>query len=237
MTAKELAERYERVQEDVELACLKAGRARESVELLAVSKFQPVDAIKDAAALGQLYFGENYIQEALAKREELSGLPWAASLKWDMIGHLQTRKAALAAGAFNLLHTLDSLKLAAALEKRLQATGGFQNALIEVNIGEEPQKTGVLPNDVESMARSVLAQASRLRILGLMCMPPFTACGERARPYFGKLRRIRDKLEKLLGIRLPILSMGMSGDFMIAIEEGATIIRVGTAIFGERARA
>lgn len=234
MIPNRLLERYYSIEDEIQLACSRAGRKRDKVRLLAVSKFQTASAIKVLAEADQFYYGENYVQEALAKRRELSKEPFAPCLCWDMIGHIQTRKASLVAGAFNLIQTLDSLKLALALEKHLEQRNITQDVLIEVNIGMEPQKAGVYPDALFDLAASIKAQTPHLNLRGLMCLPPVLDSGEQARPYFVRLRGLKERLEAQMGHFLPDLSMGMSGDFGVAIEEGATIVRIGTAIFGPR---
>lgn len=230
MACPPLVERYADVEAQVEKACVSAGRRRDEVRLIAVSKFHPAQAILEVARAGQLEFGENYVQEAEAKRAELAEL--LPNLRWHLIGHLQSRKAAQVAGRYTLIHTLDTCKLADALEKRLE--GNVQDVLIEVNIGSEGQKSGVEPDGLAALATHIAEKCPHLNLLGLMCMPPVYDSGDAARPFFARLRHLRDGLEKGLGKKLPELSMGMSGDFPGAIAEGATIIRVGTGIFGPR---
>lgn len=229
-----LLERYAQVEEKVSAACRKAGRVRDDVLLLAVSKFQPASAIRELAAAGQKDFGENYVQEALAKHAFLAQDARCRELRWHMTGHVQSRKAAQVAGMFTLIHTLDSKKLADGLERKLSGTGGFQNALIEVNIGAEPQKAGVMPGELTDLGQYVLTNCPHIKLRGLMCLPPVFDSGEAARPFFASLRKLRDNLAAELGTELVELSMGMSGDFEAAIAEGATIVRIGTSIFGPR---
>ena len=234
MNPQALAGRLFEVRERVAQACRANGRRPEDVLLVAVSKFHPASDIAAVAAAGQKDFGENYVQEALEKRAELANDPAAANLRWHMIGHVQTRKAALVAGAFVLIHTLDSVKLADALERRLAVTGALQPVLMEINIGAEPQKAGVMPEEAEALGAHVLAACPHLELRGLMCLPPVFDAGEAARPYFARLRRLGEDLRSRLGIAMPELSMGMSGDFAAAVAEGATIVRIGTDIFGPR---
>ena len=180
-------------------------------------------------------FGENYMQEARAKQAELADL----AIRWHATGPVQTNKAKEVAGHFSLLHTLGTDALARAILRRLPE-GAVQDALLQVNIGEEPQKSGVAPSEIFSFVEGLLEgglvaeNGAQLRLRGLMCLPPNCGEGELARPYFIRLRELRDGLVSRFGIELPELSMGMSGDYRQAIEEGATIIRVGTDIFGER---
>ena len=234
MTPEQLAARLASVRERLAEACKANGRRPEDVLLVAVSKFQPASAVAAVAADGQRDFGENYVQEALTKRAELAGDPVASDLRWHMIGHVQSRKAAQVAGAFVLIHTLDSVKLADALERRLAVTGQLQPVLMEINIGAEPQKAGVMPEAAEALGAHVLAACPHLELRGLMCLPPVFDAGDAARPYFARLRRLGEDLRSRLGIAMPELSMGMSGDFAAAVAEGATIVRIGTDIFGPR---
>lgn len=234
MKPEELAARLGRVRERLEQACAACGRRPEDVLLVAVSKFHPAADVAAVAGAGQVDFGENYVQEALEKRAELAREPFAGRIRWHMIGHVQSRKAAQVAGAFALIHTLDSVKLADALERRLAESGALQSVLMEINIGEEPQKAGVMIGDAAALAEHVLARCPHLELRGLMCLPPVFDAGDAARPYFARLRRLGEDLRSRLGIGLPELSMGMSGDFPAAVAEGATIVRIGTDIFGPR---
>ena len=224
-----LGERLEAVRGRLAGAARIAGRKPEDVRLIAVSKLHPVEAILAAYGFGQRVFGENYVQEALAKQEALPDL----DVEWHCIGHVQTNKAKDVTGRFALIHTVDNLKFAETLARRLPEDIPVQRVLLQVNIGNEPQKAGVDEHDLPALAEAVLA-LPRLEVRGLMCLPPFFDGGEAARPYFARLRELRDDLEARLGIKLPELSMGMSGDCVQAVEEGATLVRVGTDIFGPR---
>jgi len=230
----DILERYAHVEEEVAAACRKACCRRDNVLLLAVSKFQAASAISAVASMGQSDFGENYVQEALAKREALAGEN--VSLRWHMIGHVQTRKASQIAGVFQMIHTMDSSRLADAFERKLAQTGASQDVLIEVNIAAEPQKAGIMPAELSGLGQHILENCPHINLRGLMCLPPVFDSGEASRPYFAKLRSLRDNLARELGVKLPELSMGMSGDFGAAIVEGATIVRIGTRIFGPRPR-
>lgn len=213
-------------------ACERAGRAPESVRLVAVSKFHPASDIAALVACGQREFGESYVQEALAKQDELVG----QDILWHFVGGLQTKKAKAVVGRFALAHSVDSEKLARELAKRAMEARILQPVLIEVNMGEE-QKAGVDEADLPALAKLVLSLKDRgcgLDLRGLMCLPPVFDSPEEAGPAFEYLRELRDGLSASLGVPLPELSMGMTGDFEAAIEEGATIIRVGTSIFGPR---
>lgn len=202
-------------------AVARAGRDPSSVRLIAVSKTRPASLVREAVAAGQTLFGENYAQELREKSDALG-----PGVEWHFIGALQTNKARLVVGRAALIHTCDRLALAQELSKRAQAAGLTQRVLLEVNVGGEPQKAGALPGEAAALLDRVRALPA-LGCDGLMCIPP--ASGD-PRPHF---RALRD-----LGARLGLreLSMGMSADFEVAIEEGATLVRVGTAIFGERAR-
>lgn len=222
----ELFDRYHAVQAKIHDACKVAGRNIEDVTLVAVSKFHPIGAIAAVASYGQKDFGENYIQEALAK---IAQLP---QLNWHAIGNIQSKKAKDIVGKFQLLHALSSHSLCEELAKRM-SPHEKQDVLIQVNIGHEDQKSGILPENMLEYTQKIKAYAN-IQISGFMCIPPFNDDACATRPYFTKMRQLRDHIEKELDIVLPHLSMGMSGDFTEAICEGATIIRVGTDIFGQR---
>ncbi len=212
-------------------AALRVGRDPGTVRLVAVSKKVPLERLQEAVDAGQRLFGENYLQEAL---EKINRLP--PDISWHFIGHLQTNKAKLAASCFQAIETIDRLKLARTLDRHLMDLDRAMSVLIQVNIGREPQKSGVLPEEAEELLRG-MADCSNLRVKGLMAMPPYFDDPEAARPFFRQLRHLAAELANkgLLGGHGPIeLSMGMSGDFEVAIEEGATLVRVGTALFGPR---
>ncbi|WP_022655308.1 YggS family pyridoxal phosphate-dependent enzyme [uncultured Desulfovibrio sp.] len=235
MTTEEaLRERYARVLERLDAVCAAAGRKREDVTLIAVSKLHPAVDVAEVARAGQLDFGENYVQEALQKREDLAGEFVCRNLRWHMIGHVQSRKVAQVAGAFALIHTLDSRKLADGLERRLAVQKASQPVLMEVNVAAEPQKSGLMAEDLPALADHILENCPRLELRGLMCLPPVFDAGEAARPHFARLYALREELRGRLGLPLPELSMGMSGDFAAAVAEGATMVRIGTDIFGPR---
>jgi pyridoxal phosphate enzyme (YggS family) len=199
-------------------ACARAGRDPASVRLVAVGKTKPIELLREAQAAGQTIFGENYAQEL---REKADALPGA---EWHFIGALQTNKARLVVGRAALVHTCDRLALAQELSKRARSAGLTQRVLLEVNVGREPQKAGVVPEDAAALLDQVRALPA-LACEGLMCIPP---AGGDPRGYFRSLRQLAERL----GLRE--LSMGMTADYEAAIEEGATLVRVGTAIFGER---
>ncbi len=225
-TQYEIRERFTIVQAGIGAAAYKAGRDASSIRLVLASKTQPSEAIRAAANAGARDFGENYVQEAIAKRAELSDL---TDIRWHLIGHLQTNKVKVAASAFALIHSVDSVRLAEALAHAQPAPR--VHALIEVNLGGEASKTGVAPDGVAAILD---AARDKLEIDGLMTIPPPGANAEAARPYFAQLRELRDRLARQSGYALSELSMGMSDDFEVAIEEGATIVRIGRAVFGER---
>jgi pyridoxal phosphate enzyme (YggS family) len=225
-TQYEIRERFTIVQTRVGAAAYKAGRDASSIRLVLASKTQPSEAIRAAANAGARDFGENYVQEAIAKRAELSDL---TEIRWHLIGHLQTNKAKVAASGFALIHSVDSVRLAEALA-RAQPSPRV-HALIEVNLGGEASKTGVAPDGVAAILD---AARDKLEIDGLMTIPPPASTAEAARPFFAQLRELRDRLATQSGYALSELSMGMTDDFEVAIEEGATIVRIGRAVFGER---
>ena len=234
MNTDVLRERYARVLERLDAACAAAGRGRDDVVLIAVSKLHPAADVAAVARAGQLDFDENYVQEALQKREELAGEPACRNVRWHMIGHVQSRKAAQVAGAFALIHTLDSRKLADGLERRLAVLEARQPVLMEVNVAAEPQKSGIMAEDLPALADYIVESCPHLELRGLMCLPPVFDAGEAARPHFARLRVLCEELRARLGLPLPELSMGMSGDFEAAVAEGATLVRIGTDIFGPR---
>ncbi len=237
--ARELSERLATVKGRMAEACRRAGRAVDGVRLVAVSKFHPASDVAALARAGQRDFGESYVQEALAKQDELAGQNELAeqNILWHFVGGLQTKKARAVAGRFALVHSLDSAKLARELARRAADAGVLQPVLIEVNLGGEEQKAGVDEAELTGLAELALSlhhNGLGLDVQGLMCLPPDFDAPELARPFFAHLHELRDGLESRLGAALPHLSMGMTGDFEAAIEEGATIIRVGTSIFGPR---
>jgi pyridoxal phosphate enzyme (YggS family) len=212
-----------RVQEAVARACARAGRSPDHVLLIAVSKTVDVERVRLAIAAGVAALGENRVQEAKEKIEALG-----RAVPWHLIGSLQTNKARDAARLFDWIHSVDRLELAQALSRRAHGGDRALNVLLQVNLGDEPQKGGVAPAELERLHEKV-AGLPDLEVRGLMAIPPATAEPEQARPYFRRLRELRDELG------LEHCSMGMSADFEVAIEEGATMVRVGTAIFGARA--
>jgi pyridoxal phosphate enzyme (YggS family) len=224
------------IRERIANAARRAGRNPADVALMAVTKTQPAGRIVEAYAAGQRLFGENRVQEFAEKFGALAELQDA---EFHMIGHLQSNKATKAAEIFYGLDSVDSAKLAERLNAAAERAGKTLGVLIEINSGGEAAKSGVAPDSAE--LEQILAAAAdwpHLRIRGLMTVPPFTDDPEGARPYFRQLRELRERLagRKLPGVSLDVLSMGMSHDFEVAIEEGSTCVRIGTAIFGERAK-
>jgi pyridoxal phosphate enzyme (YggS family) len=231
--AEELARNLAAVQTRVLQATLAAGRPADSVTLLAVSKSMPAEDIAAAMAAGQRDFGENYAQELRDKRPALAGIP----PRWHFIGPLQSNKVKYVAGLVALIHSLDSVELLAEVNRRVPE-GTLQPCLIQVNVAAEPQKRGAAPAALPVLL-DAFAGLPRLRCSGLMVIPPLSDDPEAARPHFQALRKLRDREAAITrpGVDLRELSMGMSHDLEAAISEGATIVRVGTAIFGERRRA
>lgn len=227
----ELQENIARVQEQIAAACNRSSRRPEDVKLVAVSKTVSPEIIRQAYDVGLRDFGENRVQEASEKRSALSDL----TATWHLIGHLQTNKARPARELFHWVHSVDSQRLAAKLDKAAVCSGGRLQVLLEVNLGDEPAKSGVRENEVMELVGQV-SQFETLELRGLMTIPPLFEDPERVRPFFRQLREVAEKIESthLSNVSMKDLSMGMSQDFEVAIEEGATIIRVGTAIFGER---
>ena len=225
----EIEERWQEVRNAVSKAACKAGRTEGDVELVAVSKRHATRAISRLHDAGQVDFGENYVQECVDKMEELA----ARALRWHFIGHLQTNKARFLAGKVHLIHTLSSEKLARTLSRKAQEAGRVQDVLLQVNLAREEQKSGILEEEFDALARVVCDQPG-VRWQGLMLMPPFFDDPEGARPYFAGARKLLEKCRREYGLTLPHLSMGMTGDFVQAIEEGATLVRIGTRIFGPR---
>ncbi len=227
----DIKENVKKIKTIVEEAAKKAGRDPKEIIILAASKTQPVEKIIQAYEAGIRYFGENRVQEGMKKIDQLKEkLPEA---HWHLIGGLQTNKAKYAVRYFELIHSLDRKELADELDKRAGKLGKKQDVLIEVNIGEEETKYGVKPENLKELFEYSVKKEN-LNILGLMCIPPYSENKEDSRPYFRQLRKMKEDLEKTFSVSLPHLSMGMSHDFDVAIEEGATIVRIGTAIFGER---
>ncbi|MDJ0666032.1 MAG: YggS family pyridoxal phosphate-dependent enzyme [Desulfobacterales bacterium] len=221
----------EHIRNRIKAAAESCGRRPESIQLVAVSKTIPVERVKAAVVEGINIMGENYIQEARAKIEALADMP----VSWHFIGHLQRNKAKFAVQLFDLIHSVDSIRLAREIDKQAGKIAKNQAILIQVNTGKEATKTGIYEEDAMALVREA-AQLENVRIKGLMTLPPYFNAPDKVRPYFQALRRLRDRIaeEAIPGVEMEALSMGMTGDFETAIEEGATMVRIGTAIFGER---
>jgi len=225
-------ERLEEVRQRIAGACLRAGRDPSGVTLVAVSKTHPADKVRKALEAGQTVFGENKVQEGIGKIEELG----RDGIEWHLIGHLQKNKARKAVTSFDVIQTLDSVKLAERLDRIAEEEGVDDlSVLIQVDIAREPTKAGVYVEDLDRLVDTVVG-SSNLTLRGLMAIPPYFSDSEKVRPYFRTLAEIRDQMRErgVFGTGAGELSMGMSHDFEVAIEEGATIVRVGTAIFGAR---
>jgi len=227
LTPFEAAARLKEVRAEAAEAAARSGRPASAITLLGVSKTFPAASVRAFAAAGLLDFGESYLQEARDKIETLAGLDPAP--RWHFIGHLQTNKAKAAAALFPVIHSLDRLDLARELNRRALALGRVLEAYIEVNVSGEDSKDGLAPAGLPAFLEN-LAPLAAIKPVGLMTMPPFDPDPEASRPHFAALRELRDKRAP----QLAGLSMGMSGDFAVAIEEGATVIRVGTSLFGRR---
>jgi pyridoxal phosphate enzyme (YggS family) len=221
----------ERVKKRIAAAAACCGRDPESIGLVAVSKTVDTERVAAAIDAGVTILGENYIQEARDKFNALVDRP----VQWHFIGHLQSNKAKYAVRMFNLIHSVDSFKLAKALNKAARKNGKVQAILIQVNISREQTKSGVGETDAVALVRQI-SQLENIRVNGLMTMPPFFDAPELARPYFSRLARLRDRIidHDFARVQMDELSMGMTGDFEVAIQEGATLVRIGTAIFGAR---
>jgi pyridoxal phosphate enzyme (YggS family) len=219
------------INERIRRSALNCGRDPNTVKLVCVSKTIPPNGVKDAIDAGATLFGENYIQEARDKIEFLG----SESVFWHFIGHLQSNKAKYAVRLFDLIHSVDSFKLAKEIDKQARKNQKVQSVLIQVNIAEEVSKSGVTEEDAPHLVRQI-SHLPNISIRGLMTMPPFFNAPSKVKPYFKNLRQLRDRIADMPidNISMAELSMGMTGDFEAAIEEGATLVRIGTAIFGER---
>ena len=225
-----VAANLERVREQIAQAAAKAGRAVGEIELVAITKTHDAERVREAIEAGQILFGESRVQEAQVKIPELP-----SNLRWHFVGHLQKNKIRHALPLFELIHSVDSLSLAQEINRIAEEEGMHPRVLLEVNVAGEGSKFGFPPDKLRQDMEALLA-LPRLSIEGLMTIPPLAKEVEASREYFVDLRKLRDRLETEFQMKLPHLSMGMTNDFPVAVEEGATLVRVGTAIFGERSR-
>lgn len=226
----DVAGNYRKVAARIGEAAVKCGRDPAEIRILAASKSQEVSQIRAAVKAGIRLFGENYVQEAKEKREAIK-----ESIEWHMIGHLQRNKVKLALELFDLIECLDSLELARELDRQGKKFGKVVRTFVEINLGGEQAKSGIAQDNVPSLLEEIGA-LSHVQVDGLMAVPPFTENAEEARPYFRALREMKERLSRLKvpNVELRELSMGMTHDYPVAIEEGATLVRIGTAIFGPR---
>lgn len=228
----DIAQNIARIRERIVAACERSGRNPDTVRLIAVSKIKPAADIDAAFAAGQQLFGESYVQEFRDKSPEIQ-----SPVEWHFIGGLQNNKVKYLRGKVAMIHSVDRLPLAEEINHQWQNEATPCKVLLQVNIGEEGQKSGCDPEQLAQLVCAV-AKLPNLSICGLMCLPPYCEDAEEVRPYFRRLRELAEQIERLQvpGVAMTELSMGMSGDFEVAVEEGATLVRVGTAIFGERVR-
>jgi pyridoxal phosphate enzyme (YggS family) len=226
----EIAENLDRVREQIAQAAAKTGRAADEIELVAITKTHPAAKVREAVEVGQTLFGESRVQEARAKIPELP-----SHLRWHFVGHLQKNKIRHALPLFELFHSVDSLALGQEMNRIANEEGMHPRVLLEVNVAGEGSKFGFSPDKLRDQMEELLA-LPRLSILGLMTIPPLVEEAEASRKYFLQLRELRGRLQTEFRVDLAQLSMGMTQDFPIAVEEGATLVRVGTAIFGERSK-
>jgi pyridoxal phosphate enzyme (YggS family) len=225
-----IAENLERVREQIAEAAAKVRRAPAEIELVAITKMHPAERVREAIEAGQTLFGESRVQEARAKIPELP-----SAIRWHFVGHLQKNKIRHALPLFEMIHSVDSLALAQDMNRIAEEEGLHPRVLLEVNVAGEGSKFGFAPDKLRAQMEQLL-MLPRLSIKGLMTIPPIAEEAEASRKYFVELRQLRDAFEKEFNLKLPQLSMGMTQDYAVAIEEGATLVRVGTAIFGERSK-
>lgn len=226
----DIAANLEHIHQRIDRACQKSGRNPAEVRLVAVSKIKPAELIEEAFHAGQKLFGESYVQEFRDKQPLIT-----APVQWHFIGGLQSNKVKYLRGKVAMIHSVDRLSLAEEIDQQWGKIAGIANILLQVNVGDESSKSGCTPADLESLVRQV-SRLPNLKICGLMCLPPHADDPERVRPFFRQLRTLAEKIDKLQlpGVAMDELSMGMSDDFEIAVEERATLVRIGTAIFGAR---
>jgi pyridoxal phosphate enzyme (YggS family) len=237
MTTLTVRDNYLHLKDDIAEASIRCGRELSEISAVLVAKYQPVQKINAAIDAGACHFAENYPEKLIPKLPEIKE---SSSIKWHMIGHIQSRKANIVMDHFDYVHSIDSLKIAQRLQRRGEETGRSQIVLVEVNLGQEETKNGYRVGNSEEYDIFIsdileISKLSMLSIKGLMTMPPITDDGEESRKYFSCLRRLSEKVNnENLNLQLTDLSMGTSQDFRIAIEEGATMLRIGTLVFGER---
>ncbi len=227
-----LLENTSKIFKKISYAAMRVGREPEDIKLVAVTKTIGVNTIYEAIEIGLRIFGENRVQESQKKIQDLKLKTQNSNIEWHLIGYLQKNKVKYAVQLFDLIHTVDSIELAEEINKHAEKIDKIQRILVQVKLSEEETKHGISEDKLIQLLYKI-RELKNLSLEGLMTMPPFFDNPESARPYFKRLREIRNECEKI-GFHLPELSMGMSGDFEIAIEEGATMVRIGTAIFGER---
>ena len=225
-----LKDNLKKVQTNIKSACERAGRKPEEVTLVAVSKMKPLSDIEELLETGQMEYGENYVQELCEKYENIS-----KPVHWHMIGHLQRNKVKYLVGKVQLIHSVDSLRLAEQIEKEFAKADEIANVLIEVNMAQEESKFGITSQETEELIREI-AKLPHVRIQGLMTIAPFTDNPETNRVYFKNMKKLSVDInnKNIDNVSMNVLSMGMTGDYQVAVEEGATMVRVGTGIFGER---
>ncbi|PLY06450.1 MAG: YggS family pyridoxal phosphate-dependent enzyme [Desulfuromonas sp.] len=229
----DIAANIARIREQIETACLRVRRDPQRVRLVAVSKVKPAKDVEAAFMAGQKLFGESYVQEFRDKEQQVR-----EPVSWHFIGGLQSNKVKYLRGKVDMIHSVDRLSLAKEINHQWEKVERCANILIQVNIGDEESKSGCQIDELELLVRAI-AELPNLKICGLMCLPPDLDDAEQVRPYFRELRQLAEKIAalKIPGVSMDELSMGMSGDFEVAVEEGATLVRIGTAIFGARVRA
>ncbi len=226
---EEIRKNYLKILENIQKICEKIGRSPDEIKILGAAKKQSSEKVKIAFELGVKLIGENYVQEAEKKISELKDLP----IEWHFIGRLQTNKVKKAIKLFSLIQTLDKKKLAQEIQKQAEKNNLIVPVFIEVNIGKEPTKGGVEPEKLEEFIEEI-KDLNRIKIKGLMCLPPYEEDPEKVRPYFKKMREFFEKIKPYMDSEFKELSMGTSNDYCVAIEEGATIIRIGESLFGKR---
>ena len=226
-----IKKKLEKINEKIKKAALKANRSPEDIKLVAVTKTATVEQIKEAISAGVKTIGENKVQEAKGKYQVLSAD--IAEIEWHLVGHLQTNKVKYAIEIFDLIHSVDSIKLAEEIDKRSLQFGIMTNILVEVNVSGEETKYGIKPEEVEPFLKEI-SEFSRIKVRGLMTIAPIAEDKEEVRPYFRKLRELSEKIENknIKNVKMDYLSMGMTDDFEVAIEEGANMVRIGRGIFG-----